>query len=347
MEVGLNWCQKFDRYFRSRENDQVIKLLSLFSGIGAFEKAMRNLAIDHETVAFSEIDIDAENAYCAMHNMDKLKNIGDISVVNVASIPDCDLMTWGFPCQDISVAGQHQGLGEGTRSGLYQHGLRILDAKRPKYSIIENVKNLVGKKYKDKFDTLLSDLSNLGYTSSWAVLNAKDYGVPQNRERVFIVSRLGGGDFYFPPPRPSMASLTNLLEEAPERYRIKSPKVDSFIESRSGVDDPKPENRLIQIGYLGKNRQCDRVYSPNGTSVTLCGNGGGWGAKTGLYLIDGHIRRLTPRECYRLMGFDDSDFEAAVWSGSDTDVKLYRQAGNSIAVPVVQAILSVLLGVKS
>jgi len=323
---------------------KMTRLLSLFSGIGAFEKALRNLALPHETVAFSEIDIDVENAYCAIHNIDKSKNLGDISTINIERVPECDLITWGFPCQDISVAGQHQGMEDGTRSGLYNHGLRILEAKRPKYSIIENVKNLVGKNYKDKFNTLIADLSRLGYTSSWSVLNAKNYGVPQNRERVFIVSKLDGVGFTFPKPSPSMASLANMLENASNKYKIKSPKVDSFLASIVGIDAPTPENRLLQIGHLGKNRQCDRVYSPNGTSVTLCGNGGGWGAKTGLYLINGHIRRLTPRECYRLMGFEDVDFEAALASGSDTDVKLYRQAGNSIAVPVVQAILSSLLG---
>ena len=109
-------------------------------------------------------------------------------------------MTWGFPCQDISIAGKMKGIKEGeTRSGLYFEGYKILKEKLPKISIIENVKNLTSKRFQNEFNSILKDLSDLGYTNYWQVLNAKDYGIPQNRERVFIISiRDDKGSFSFP-----------------------------------------------------------------------------------------------------------------------------------------------------
>ena len=120
----------------------MLKLLSLFTGIGAFEKALERLNIDYELVGFSEIDKFAIKSYCAIHNVPENKNLGDITKINIDKIPDFDLLTWGFPCQDISIAGRMEGIKKGTRSGLYYDGYEILKAKMPKYSIIENVKNL-------------------------------------------------------------------------------------------------------------------------------------------------------------------------------------------------------------
>lgn len=119
----------------------------------------------------------------------KIKILENITKIDISKLPDFDLMTWGFPCQDISIAGKMRGIKEGeTRSGLYYEGYKILKEKRPKISIIENVKNLTSKRFKSQFDSILEDLSDLGYTNYWQVLNSKDYGIPQNRERVFIIS---------------------------------------------------------------------------------------------------------------------------------------------------------------
>ena len=156
----------------------MIKYLSLFSGVGAFEKALERQNIEYELIGFSEIDKYAINSYCAIHGIDQSKNYGDISTIEPNSLPDFDLMTWGFPCQDISAAGKGKGMIKGeTRSGLYHIGYDILKAKLPKYSIIENVKNLVGKKFRKDFDKILEDIEELGYNNYWQVLNAKDYGV--------------------------------------------------------------------------------------------------------------------------------------------------------------------------
>ena len=161
-----------------------LKVLSLFSGIGAFEKALEREKIPHEVVAYCEIDKYASKSYSTIHNIPESLNLGDISKVDTSDIPECDLVTYGFPCQDISVAGLQKGIKAGeTRSGLLYEALRIIKAKKPKYAIAENVKNLVGKRFKGDFEQLLALLDDMGYNSYWQVLNAKDYGIPQNRER--------------------------------------------------------------------------------------------------------------------------------------------------------------------
>lgn len=156
-----------------------MRILSLFSGIGAFEKALERLNIHYELVGFSEIDKFAIQSYCAIHNVNENLNLGNIQNINAKEIPDFDLMTWGFPCQDISIAGKMEGIKKDrTRSGLYYEGYRILKEKRPKISIIENVKNLTSKRFKKEFDSILNDIEELGYNNYWQVLNAKDYRYP-------------------------------------------------------------------------------------------------------------------------------------------------------------------------
>ena len=198
-----------------------IKLLSLFSGIGAPEKALKNLGIDFELVGFSEIDKYAAKAYCAIHDVDESMNMGDITKIDEQALPkDIDLITYGFPCQDISVAGKGKGLfnedGTQTRSGLFFDALRIIEATQPRIAIAENVKNLTGKKFKEQFELILNCLETAGYNNYWKVLNAKDYGIPQNRERVFIVSirkDVDDGSFEFPKPFPLELRLKDMLEE--------------------------------------------------------------------------------------------------------------------------------------
>ena len=166
-----------------------IKITSLFSGIGAFEQALTNIGVDYDVVNFCEIDKYAIKSYCELHGVDDGLNLGDISKVD--KLQDCDLLTYGFPCQSVSVAGRMEGLtkGSGTRSGLLWEVERLLEnSNRPKYLIMENVKNLVGKQFKDDFYKWLTRLEELGYNNYWKVLNSKNFGVPQNRERVFCIS---------------------------------------------------------------------------------------------------------------------------------------------------------------
>lgn len=160
-------------YFKGSDN---IRLLSLFTGIGAFEKALERLDIQYELVGFSEIDKFAIKSYCAIHNVDPKLNLGDVRNIDTSRIEDFDILTWGFPCQDISIAGKMQGIKNGeTRSGLYFEGYRILKDKKPKYSIIENVKNLTSKRFEKEFKQMLKDIKDLGYNNYWQVLNAKNY----------------------------------------------------------------------------------------------------------------------------------------------------------------------------
>ena len=209
-----------------------MKVLSLFSGIGAFEKALDRLNIDYELVAFSEIDKYATKSYCAIHGVDESMNLGDITKVDENSLPkDIDLITYGFPCQDISLAGKQKGMfnddGTQTRSGLFFEALRIIEATKPKIAIAENVKNLTGKKFKEQFELVLKSLEEAGYSNYWKVLNAKDYGIPQNRERVFIISIRKDIDkgCEFPKPFPLQLRLKDMLDdEVDEKFYLDSLK---------------------------------------------------------------------------------------------------------------------------
>lgn len=219
----------------------MLKLLSLFTGIGAFEKALERLNIDYELVGFSEIDKFAIKSYCAIHNVPENKNLGDITKINIDKIPDFDLLTWGFPCQDISIAGRMEGIKKGTRSGLYYEGYKILKAKRPGISIIENVKNLTSKRFKEQFETILKDIEELGYNNYWQVLNAKNYSVPQNRERIFIVSirkDIDKNNFVFPSSVELKLKLKDLLEDTVD---------DKFYLTENGVGRLiKKNNKLLK-----------------------------------------------------------------------------------------------------
>src|SRR5574344_3130446 len=181
----------------------MIKIIELFAGIGSQTQALKNIGVDHEVVVVSDNDKYADQSYRELHNPNVV-NLGDIT--KIEELPNADLWTYSFPCQDISVAGKGAGIKEGTRSGLLfevERLLRVASEKGtlPKYLLLENVTNLVSKKFKADFDKWLDFLAELGYTNYWKVLNAKDYGIPQNRERVFCVSIRGNHKpFVFPKP---------------------------------------------------------------------------------------------------------------------------------------------------
>lgn len=201
-----------------------IRVFEAFAGYGSQSMALRNLGVNYEVVAISEIDKYAIQAYEAIHG--KVNNLGDISKINVDDIPDHDLFTYSFPCQDISVAGKQEGIIKGkTRSGLLYECERIIEHCKPKYLLMENVKNLVGKKFKKQFDEWLEYLERLGYTNYWKILNAKDYGIPQNRERVFVVSILGEHESYkFPKPIKLDKVIKDILEDqVDEKYYLNKP----------------------------------------------------------------------------------------------------------------------------
>lgn len=282
-----------------------MKTLSLFSGIGAFEKALTNLGIPYELVGFSEIDKYAVKSYCAIHGVEDTMNLGDITKVDEKTLPnDIDLITYGFPCQDISIAGKQKGLinddGTQTRSGLFFDALRIIEQTMPKIAIAENVKNLVGKKFNAQFQVVLASLESAGYNNYWKVLNSKGFGVPQNRERVFIVSirkDIDTGLFEFPEPFPLEKRLKDVLEDdVPEKYYL-SDKMIAYLErlkadcaingngfgyqptDHEGIAKTIQANAqvrstdtLIQIGQMYSNSgnpQAGRIYDAEGISPTM------------------------------------------------------------------------------
>lgn len=328
----------------------------LFTGIGAFRKALINLGIEHEIVGISEIDKYAIQSYTAMYG--DTRNYGDISKVN--KLDYADLWTYGFPCQDVSLAGHKKGIVKGeTRSGLLYEVERLLlkskaDNELPKYLIMENVKNLVGKQFKADFDRWLLFLASLGYTNYWQVLNAKDYGIPQQRERVFCVSVLGDEPYEFPAKQELTLTLKDMLEENVDtkfylnQEQVNKIKFSTYHKESSLIQTGDYSDTLcargsikcVQIGRYDTatrvNSNCYRVYDDNGLSPTLSTY---QGDNLQPFVLDDNtlVRKLTPKECWRLMGFTDGDFDKAAKVCSNS--QLYKQAGNSIVVSVLENIL--------
>ena len=393
----------------------MLKYLSLFSGIGAFESALTNLGVNYEVVNYCEIDKYASKSYSAIHGVPETKNLWDITKVNVFNLPkpnEVDLVTYGFPCQDISLAGKQKGLfnedGSLTRSGLFFEALKVIEYCKPKVAIAENVKNLTGKKFATQFETVLKSLEDAGYNNYWKVLNAKDYGIPQNRERVFIVSIRKDVDtklFEFPKPYSLEKRLKDFLEpHVDEKYYLSDAQITRMKTTRfvtnsfktravaeNGVcgtlmardyKDPKCviipnatkrgyaeayDGDSVDLAYPDSKTRRGRVKDGVSGTLTTSDNMGvviddtqGFDGvryydnispslranRSGLKTVTEslRIRKLTPRECYRLMGFSDAEFERAEKVNSNT--QLYKQAGNSIVVDVLEELFCMMLDEK-
>lgn len=214
-----------------------IKVFEAFAGYGSQAMALQRVADNHpdfsfEVVGISEIEPNAIKAYNAVHG--ETTNYGDISKIDWRNVPDFDLFTYSFPCQDISAAGLQKGLAEdsGTRSGLLWECKKVIEAKHPKYLLMENVKALIQRKFMPDFARWGAWLELQGYENHWTVMNAKDYGVPQNRERVFMISILGGGDFQFPKPFPLTKRLKDVLEDdVDESFYLSQERIDGLFAS--------------------------------------------------------------------------------------------------------------------
>lgn len=277
-----------------------LRLIELFAGIGSQTQALKNVGVPHMVVAISEIDKNAIKSYTALHG--ETVNLGDIK--EIRELPEADFWTYSFPCQDISVAGHGAGIKEGTRSGLLLEVERLLKVAAekgtlPKYLLLENVKNLVSKKFKADFDSWLSFLSSLGYTNYWKVLNAKDYGIPQHRERVFCVSIRGEHTaFVFPEKRELTLRLKDMIDEhVDERYYLKESTIRSIVTSkfnsrRDSIRRPSDyayclrardcyEPQCVQVGdVVGEkwekmHEMSRRVFQTDGISPTVHCAGGG------------------------------------------------------------------------
>lgn len=370
-----------------------MKFIDFFSGIGGFHTGLEKAGM--KCIGWCEFDKFAQASYRAMYDTDNLWFGDDVTKVKGKDLPKADLWTFGFPCQDISIAGNQKGIKKGTRSGLFYEIMRLLDEceeNKPKWLMCENVKNLLSIDGGGGFLNVVGEMAERGYSIEWGVYNSKNYGVPQNRERVYIVGYFG--------------------------------------KERSGKLLPNPRENTTTLKQIVGGSQGMRVYDPKGTSCTLSAQGGGMGAKTGLYtvtksgiynfgnvtaykndftvhangiartlmacaykhvpqvaiknatkqgysmaevgdgidlaypesetrrgrvqpqqsntlttsdnlgvLVNGEpimIRKLTPKECWRLQGFSDEQYEKAAAVNSNS--QLYKQAGNAVTVNVVEEI---------
>lgn len=278
--------------------------LDLFSGIGGFHKGLEEAGFKFDWSGHSEIDKYAKSIY--QKHFPQSEDLGDVSNINVSELPEVDLVTFGFPCQDLSIAGKRGGLGA-SRSGLFHEAIRIIEAKKPSYFIFENVKGLFSSNGGKDFLSVLGAIADIGYNGQWQLLNTRWF-LPQNRERIYFVGY---------PRERSGQQIFPIGEGGGE--------ID-------GLDG------LIPVGDTGSNSQGYRVYDPAGVSVTLAGQGGGVGAKTGLYEIQSGIRRLTPTECERLQGFPDDWTKYGKDGEEISDTQRYKTLGNAVSVPVVKAV---------
>ena len=313
----------------------MIKMIELFAGIGSQTQALKNAGIEHESVAIAEIDKYALQAYELLHG--SILNLGDISTIDPNTTPDCDLITYSFPCQDLSVAGAQLGAeeGSGTRSSLLWECKKLIEAKKPRFLLMENVKNLVGATHKANFEKWLDYLSSLGYSNYWKVLNAVDYGAPQSRERVFCVSILNPlKDFNFPASTGRTMKIRDILDS-----KDKVP-ANMYMNDRPFIfreNITESDNGLIHVGNLSMagNESIKRVYSPDGVCPTLTTMTGGH-RQPKIWTKEDGVRKLTPRECWRLMGFSNENFDKV--EGKLSNTQLYKQAGNTICLPCLEAI---------
>lgn len=227
-----------EKFIYTKENP--LRVFTAFSGYDSQCMALDRIGIPYELVGWSEIDKYAIQAHDAVYPQYADRNYGDISKIDWSQVPDFDLFTYSFPCTDISNAGVQKGLGEGsgTRSSLLWECKKAIEAKRPKYLLMENVKALVSEKFKPYYRKWEQYLAGLGYDNFCKVLNAKDYGVPQNRERIFIVSILGehNNSFKFPDPIPLEKRLKDVLEDkVAEKYYLSDKAVEGFLKHNENL----------------------------------------------------------------------------------------------------------------
>jgi len=389
-----------------------MRIIELFAGIGACSAALKRLGIDINIIDAVEIDKYAIKSFNAIHKTEF--EIQDITKYN-KYFEDIDLISHGSPCQDFSIAGKQMGgdIGSGTRSSLLYETIRIVGKIRPKYILWENVKNILSQKHKHNFDKYIETLEILGYNGYYQVLNAKDYGIPQNRERVYTVSirkDIDNNNFKFPEKEELHFRLKDVLEtEVDNKYYLQENQIKNFIKNNNGNCNPSGKGingkvyrgniaptlttnkgeglKIDMLGLLDMkgNENVRRVYSQEGISPTLTNMQGGnrqpkimvknatkqgyleavegdsinlaysnstsrrgrvgkqvsqtlqCNGSMGIVTQEMRIRKLTPLECWRLMGFNDEDFKK-VANIPTSNTQLYKQAGNSIVVNVLEKI---------
>lgn len=361
--------------------------LDLCSGIGGFRLGLERAG--HKCIGYCEYDKFARASYEAMYDTEGEWKADDVTKLKSGDIPDADVWCFGFPCQDISVAGKQRGL-VGKRSGIYYNIIDLLKGKeesaKPTYLLVENVKNLLSINAGFDFASVLSEMDQAGYDCRWEVLNSKNFGVPQNRERVFIIANLRsrGRREILPLSGENAAALVKLVDGM-QGYRVYStegisatlvgnaggigaktglyfigqsntaPKVTDTARYTAGmVNRTAMNSAVLEVHPVltperMEKRQNGRRMKEDGEpmftltsqdrhGVYICekADGGEGSGKRGTLLKGGRIRRLTPRECFRLQGFPDELYEKA--AAVNSDAQLYKQAGNAVTATVAYAV---------
>ncbi|EGC78914.1 DNA (cytosine-5-)-methyltransferase [Lactobacillus iners UPII 143-D] len=303
------------------------KFIDLFAGIGGFRLALESFGA--KCVYSNEWDRFAQETY-QMNFGDTPE--GDITQVDETSIPDHDILCAGFPCQPFSISGKQYGF-EDSRGTLFFDVARIVKEKRPKVVFLENVKNFATHDGGKTISVVKNTMLELGYSFQFRVLNPINYGIPQKRERVYMVcfrNDIKRESFVFPQPFKLNRFVENFLLPDNEVRDLIVNRTDLVLNDKVNINYNAPST--IRVGTVGKGGQGERIYSPKGIAITLSAYGGGVFAKTGGYLINGQTRRLHPRECARIMGFPDS------FKLHPNMNQAYKQLGNSVVVDVLQLI---------
>ena len=297
--------------------------LDLFSGIGGFSLGIKETGIKHGWHGYSDIDKYANKIFGRHFN--EAEKLGGIESIQPRSLPRLDLVTFGFPCQDLSVAGKRGGL-TASRSGLFFEAMRIIRAKRPRYIIFENVKGLLSSNEGYDFIICLQEIADIGYDGQWQLLNTRWF-LPQNRERVYFVGHLRG---------ESRSKVFPIEENDRGNQELKFQRKATNGDRQAMQDSEDRRRRSLsgnQINILGNLKGDDghevhNVHDPNGIAPTVR-----WNHNCSSIVASTKIRRLTPKECCRLQGFPDD------WCDDQSDTQKYKQLGNAVSVPVVQAIM--------
>ena len=303
------------------------KFIDLFAGLGGFRLALESLGA--KCVYSNEWDPHAQKVYA-----DNFGHIpeGDITKVDEKTIPNHDILCAGFPCQAFSISGKQRGF-EDSRGTLFFDVARIVKEKKPKIVFMENVKNFATHDGGKTLSVVKSTMEELGYTFYQKVLNSVTYGMPQKRDRIYMVcfrNDLDINTFKFPKPFKLTRYVNDFLLK--DETIVESLYIDRPDTYYNDTEDNKYSDKPIRLGIVNKGGQGERIYSTKGIAITLSAHGGGAFAKTGGYLVNGRPRKLHPRECARLMGFPDS------YKISSSFNQAYKQFGNSVVIDVLQYI---------
>lgn len=301
--------------------------IDLFAGLGGFRLALESLGCS--CVYSNEWDKDVAKVYKENFGDDPL---GDITKVDEKKLPNFEILCAGFPCQAFSISGKKLGFLD-SRGTLFFDVARITKEKNPKVVFMENVKNFATHDGGKTLAVVKATMEELGYNFFYKVLNAADFGIPQKRERIYMVcfrKDLKVESFNFPKSFPLTKHVEDyLLNDEALVKNLYVERSDTFMSKK---EDNQYANKPIRLGIVNKGGQGERIYSIKGTAVTFSAYGGGIFAKTGGYLINGKLRKLHPRECARIMGYPDT------YKIPQSSSQAYKQFGNSVVIDVLQLI---------